>query len=384
MQKLLLADDSVTIQRVIELTFSGEDIEVVAVNDGEQAIARIPTEHPDIVLADIGMPKKGGYDVAAFVKGRADLEHIPVLLLAGAFEPVDQARAEQVRCDGVLIKPFEPRQVIERVRELLDGMKGSPAQATADVLRPERLSPRPEPQLISVPAAPPASSPATPPPSALQSDLALDDYFESLNSAFESVGHAHAPSIAEAAGPPIFEVMPAAPVHEAERTNGGATPNPGRRRGDALDDYFDRLSTAFEQAKPPSPPQLHDGFDELVAGPRMPTLASLVGVNGKAEGNGSGAHAAPMNGHHERPRRNPIVEALEAMLASPDTAPATPAQPTLPGMPDALARGSGSGPVRSELTDAVTERVLERLVPEITATVQRLVQEEVDRIRRHH
>ena len=116
MQKLLLADDSVTIQRVIELTFSGEDIQVVAVNDGEQAIARIPAERPDIVLADIGMPKKGGYDVAAFVKGRADLEHIPVLLLAGAFEPVDQARAEQVRCDGVLIKPFEPRQVIERVR----------------------------------------------------------------------------------------------------------------------------------------------------------------------------------------------------------------------------------------------------------------------------
>ncbi len=72
-----------------------------------------------MVLADIGMPRKGGYDVSAFVKGRADLAHIPVLLLAGAFEPVDQARAEQVRADGVLIKPFEPRQVIERVKELL-------------------------------------------------------------------------------------------------------------------------------------------------------------------------------------------------------------------------------------------------------------------------
>ena len=71
--KLLLADDSVTIQRVVELTFSGEDIDVLAVNDGEQAIARIPTERPDIVLADIGMPKRTGYDVAAFVKkiGRA-------------------------------------------------------------------------------------------------------------------------------------------------------------------------------------------------------------------------------------------------------------------------------------------------------------------------
>jgi len=111
MHKLLLADDSVTIQRVIELTFSGEDVQVLAVSDGEQAIARIPLERPDVVLADIGMPRKGGYDVSAFVKGRADLAHIPVLLLAGAFEPVDQARAEQVHADGVLIKPFEPRQV---------------------------------------------------------------------------------------------------------------------------------------------------------------------------------------------------------------------------------------------------------------------------------
>ncbi len=95
--KLLLADDSVTIQRVIELTFSGEDITIVTVGDGEQAIARIPIEKPDIVLADIGMPKRSGYDVAAFVKQHPELSHIPVLLLAGAFEPVDEARAKAGR-----------------------------------------------------------------------------------------------------------------------------------------------------------------------------------------------------------------------------------------------------------------------------------------------
>ena len=72
---------------------------MVAVGDGEQAIARIPIERPDIVLADIGMPKRSGYDVAAFVKGRPDLAHIPVLLLAGAFEPVDEARARS-RCSA--------------------------------------------------------------------------------------------------------------------------------------------------------------------------------------------------------------------------------------------------------------------------------------------
>ena len=103
----------------------------MAVGDGEQAIARIPTERPDIVLADIGMPKRSGYEVAAFVKGHPEFKHIPVLLLAGAFEPVDDAKAEQAGCDGVLVKPFEPQHVIARVRELLDGAKGSPTQAAA-------------------------------------------------------------------------------------------------------------------------------------------------------------------------------------------------------------------------------------------------------------
>jgi CheY-like chemotaxis protein len=369
MYKLLLADDSVTIQRVIELTFSGEDIQVIAVNDGEQAIARIPIEKPDIVLADIGMPKKGGYDVAAFVKGRSELEHIPVLLLAGAFEPVDQARAEQVRCDGVLIKPFEPRQVIERVRELLEGMKGSAAQATADVPRPvERLAPRPEPQPRPVtpsalsPSPVAVAAPAEEAAAAIETDLALDEYFESLNSAFESVG----PTI-----PPAVPVDAPLPVVDAPR-----------RRGDSLDEYFDRLSTAFGQAKPADAPHtLPDGFDEVLEERRVPTLDVLVAThkapdhgNGNGNGHVNGA-AAPLNGHERS--RNPIVDALEAMLGRPEP---VLSQPTLPGLPDAYAVGNGAAP---DLADAVTERVLERLLPEITATVQRLVQEEVDRLRQH-
>ena len=138
--KLLLADDSVTIQRVVELTFSGEDVQVVTVGDGEQAIARIPIERPDIVLADIGMPKRSGYDVSAFVKGRPDLSHIPVLLLAGAFEPVDDARAQQVKCDGVLVKPFEPQQVVSRVRELVNGARERPMAEPVSAEAPRKES----------------------------------------------------------------------------------------------------------------------------------------------------------------------------------------------------------------------------------------------------
>ena len=86
---LLLADDSVTIQRVIALTFADEDVHVVAVGDGDQAIARAEAQPPDIVLADIGMPGKNGYEVASYIKHSTRLAHIPVVLLTGAFEPLD-------------------------------------------------------------------------------------------------------------------------------------------------------------------------------------------------------------------------------------------------------------------------------------------------------
>ena len=89
---LLLADDSVTIQRVIELTFADEDIRVVAVSDGDQAIAVLDQTPPDIVLADVGMPGRNGYEVAQHIKDTPRLAHIPVVLLTGAFEPIDQPR----------------------------------------------------------------------------------------------------------------------------------------------------------------------------------------------------------------------------------------------------------------------------------------------------
>ena len=81
--RLLLADDSVTIQRVIELTFADEDIAVTAVADGQEAVRRIVADPPDIILADVNMPRRDGYEIAAFVKNDPELAEIPVMLLAG-------------------------------------------------------------------------------------------------------------------------------------------------------------------------------------------------------------------------------------------------------------------------------------------------------------
>jgi CheY-like chemotaxis protein len=127
---LLLADDSVTIQRVIELTFADEDVRVVAVGDGSEAIAILDRNPPDIVLADVGMPGENGYAVARHIRDTPRLSHIPIVLLTGAFEPIDQAKVAEVGCDGVLAKPFEPQLVIARVKELLARPK-DPAESTA-------------------------------------------------------------------------------------------------------------------------------------------------------------------------------------------------------------------------------------------------------------
>lgn len=123
MRTLLLADDSITVQRVIGLTFAPEDFRVVTVSDGQAAIDRIKSQPPDIVLAGSAMPNVNGYDVASFVRSQPALKSLPVLLLTGAFETVDPARLKTSGANGVLEKPLDPTTVISRVKELL-GIKG--------------------------------------------------------------------------------------------------------------------------------------------------------------------------------------------------------------------------------------------------------------------
>lgn len=132
-KKILLADDSITIQKVIELTFSDEDFEVVTVGNGRLAVEKVQDVRPDLVLCDIIMPEKDGYEVCDFIKKTPSLSHIPVLLLTGAFEPFDQDRATRVGCDGFLAKPFEPQTLIAKVKELL-------SQAATRTIAPPRPS----------------------------------------------------------------------------------------------------------------------------------------------------------------------------------------------------------------------------------------------------
>jgi CheY-like chemotaxis protein len=114
---ILLADDSVTIRKVVELTFSDTDIRVESVASGQEALDKLATVLPDLVLADVAMPSPSGYEICEEIKSSS--RPVPVLLLAGTFEPFDGERARACGADGHLVKPFESTVLIERVEALL-------------------------------------------------------------------------------------------------------------------------------------------------------------------------------------------------------------------------------------------------------------------------
>ena len=119
-RKLLLADDSATIQKVIDLTFADEGVQVVSVSSGQEAIDRLLETMPDVVLADVFMPSPNGYEVCEYVKTNEQFKHIPVMLLVGSFEPFDEAEARRVGADDILTKPFQSiRRLIDRVGALV-------------------------------------------------------------------------------------------------------------------------------------------------------------------------------------------------------------------------------------------------------------------------
>ncbi len=336
--KLLLADDSVTIQRVIELTFADEEVTVVAVGDGQQAIDRVRSDRPDIVLADVGMPECDGYEVAAFIKGDPEFAHIPVLLLTGAFEPIDEARARAVGCDGVLVKPFEPQMVISRVRDLLAGNRvGAATGGSAHAV-----------SAAPAPAAVPAGS--------------LEDYFDRLDAALASKT-APAPSVVAPSGavpaPAVPRPAPATAVPQSMHAdldltgwNPATLPDPGPAPG-----------------RDPGPAPA----DRSVPGP-SPERAQLAQEKPAA----GSAQAAPVPPIPPIPM-SPVSldQAFAALLAAEQGQ----AVASSPRRVESLTEA-----VPDTVIDVVVSKVIERMGDEAMRTAvldaaERLVREEIDRIK---
>ena len=117
--KLLLADDSITIQKVVGIIFSGEAYDLTVVDNGNDALVRAREAVPDIMLIDALMPGKNGYEVCREARNDHALATVPILLLTGVFEPFDETKARESGADDFISKPFESQVLIDKVKELI-------------------------------------------------------------------------------------------------------------------------------------------------------------------------------------------------------------------------------------------------------------------------
>ena len=151
MPKILVADDNTNIQKMVSLAFSDLGIDVVSVGNGEAAVRRIPDLNPDLVLADIFMPVRNGYEVCEFVKKDTRFSHVPVILLVGAFDPLDEKEARRVGADGVLKKPFVPPDPL--IAMVTSALEKNPKIA-AEIAKAKEVIPAPAEPVAAVPEAP--------------------------------------------------------------------------------------------------------------------------------------------------------------------------------------------------------------------------------------
>jgi len=200
MSRILLADDSPHAQRMGERILREEGFEVVTVTDGNTALIRLSDVDPDVVFADISLPNKSGYDICRELKSLPRHKHVRVILTAGLLEPFDEELAKEVRCDGVLKKPFESSVVLETVRPLVEAA----ARDRADVGE----APAPQIQLVEpAPDQPPVTVPDPPATTAVTEHLAYEPTIPAVPVKVVS----------------DEEVLPEPPVIDAERVRAAVT-----------------------------------------------------------------------------------------------------------------------------------------------------------------
>jgi CheY-like chemotaxis protein len=373
---LLLADDSVTIQRVIELTFANEDVRVITVGDGQAAIDRLDANPPDIVLADVDMPKRDGYQVAEYVRSRPKLAHIPVVLLTGAFEPIDQARAAAAGSSDVLAKPFEPQMVINRVKQLL----GRNQQAARETQVPQSPAPQAS-QQVRPPPPTAVNQPIRQAGQPAQDGVSLDDYFDQLDAAFSNL-QPGAPMASGYQATSRAEVLPPAEVAAAPAPPAEPTP---------------------VVAPAPPPPAPIAAVPPISAAPPVPApvapvpMAAPVAVPAPpVTATPSVIAAAPATAAPPAPAA-PFAVPTRPVAAAPSvpaSAPARPAVNPIAELSAAAAAFRKPVPVKPVITEEVIEEVVARVLQRMTdrvvretvtelvsATAERLVQDEIRKIK---
>ncbi len=125
MSRILLADDSAHAQRIGEMILREEGYEVVTVTDGETVVVRLPDVDPDVILADVTLPQRNGYELCRYVKSNPRFQHTRVVLTAGALEPLEEEEIRDSQADATLRKPFEASAMMEVLRPLIEAAQSA-------------------------------------------------------------------------------------------------------------------------------------------------------------------------------------------------------------------------------------------------------------------
>ena len=132
MNRILLADDSPQALRLAEQILTGQGIEVVSITDGATALRRLPDVNPDLLIADVYLPTKNGFDLARFMRSQEQYRHIPIIFAAGPADQFDEQDAKNAGADAILHKPFEASALLGSVQELLERSAGLRKDAGAN------------------------------------------------------------------------------------------------------------------------------------------------------------------------------------------------------------------------------------------------------------
>jgi CheY-like chemotaxis protein len=361
-KKILVADDSLTIQKVVELTFADSDYRLTCVSNGRLALERVLAERPDVILADVVMPEKNGYEVCEEIKKNPATARIPVILLAGTFEPFDRDRARRLGCDAIVSKPFDSRELYRKVESLVAGRSEEEA---SDERRLEEVAVLPEPiapTVAAVPAEPSAPSPFATAPNPFDAGFAEEDFTGSIRTLRAGRGE----PLANLYGPEDVESALAA-FREVEPTSRATD-----WRG---------VSRATQPPSEPLPPtdSPAEHLDEVEPEQAVEIEESALGIPGD-EGRTqridvSEFRAAPP----QIPRGGSTIEIVRAASESPQETSAVrefpPAAPSAEP-PPSVRSGSGELPPARDLSDEEIDRLAEKLAAKLVEKLSdRIVRE---------
>jgi CheY-like chemotaxis protein len=267
-KKLLVADDSLTIQKVIRLALSNEGYEIQTVSDGDDAVQQISLFRPDIVLIDVSLPGQSAFDVKRAVNSHEDLQGVRFVLMSSAFEKIDEKQLATLVFDGRLTKPFDPAHL----RQVLSGVLSRPTGGTGSSTSPIPTAPiptalvTPPPQAPASLAIPPRPSsqgqgqgqgqaPAAPPPAPPQAAAPADFPPESL----EDGPTAPPPGLIAEEDNYGPKYVPTPPSRQEETTQPFLNPFQSGRPPSAPaapkpDSLWDDHDSRFDLPPPPAPP----------------------------------------------------------------------------------------------------------------------------------